>query len=564
MITENNDQLPFPNQPEDHNPEKEKKEIVNKWLVLMPVLVSISLGVGVVIGAGVFGRSVPVGGSDVSRNVKKLRDVLSYVSQYYVDDVKEDEMVDFAITQMLTKLDPHTQYISSQDYSLFNDHLEGGFEGVGIEYQIFQDTLFVMKAMEGGPSAKAGLEAGDKIVGVDTTELTGINISNKLVYEKLRGKKGTAVELKVARNGVDSLLSFTVIRDKIPTYSVEVAMMVNDTTGFIKINNFGVNTYDEFIAGLRKLKSNGMRQLVLDLRDNGGGYMSPAVSIADEFLKEGEMIVFTKSREASFSDEIYSEKEGECANQPLIVLINEYSASASEILTGALQDNDRALVVGRRSFGKGLVQKPIQLADNSQLRLTISRYYTPSGRSIQKPYGKGIDYKDDLHARIEHGEMFNEDSIQVNEEEVFFTSGGRKVHGGGGISPDFFVPWDSVTVNSYYRQILYRGLPQEFAFRFVQEHKERLFSMTQREFYPNPGFFKEITDSFAAFLKMRDVNAGEVMDVTRDQKIMREVLALVGRNIFGEEGYYLVSLSDDKEFKEAVVRFEEAQALINE
>ncbi len=426
----------------------------SNFQIRLPIILCIGLAAGVLIGASLSTKT-SYGGSG-GDGISKLREVMGLIQKEYVDDPKTDELVEDAIQHMLGKLDPHSSYISVKDREEANEDLRGNFEGIGIEFNIFHDTIVVVSPLGGGPSEAVGLHSGDKIVKVDNKIVAGININNGDVMKYLKGPKGSEVKIEISRKNEKDLLSFTIIRDKIPQYSVETSYMIDSEIGYIKISRFSQTTYDEFQEALTKLKGNGMKKLVLDLQGNPGGYMNQAIDLADEFLPAGEKIVFTKGKDTRYNSDAMSTKKGEFESGDLIVLVNEGSASASEILAGALQDNDRALVVGRRSFGKGLVQSPFDLSDGSELRLTISRYYTPSGRSIQKPYNDMDDYGKDIMKRYRKGEFFHSDSIKFNDSLKYKTLNGRTVYGGGGIMPDYFVPLDT-TLTSHYLNALYNS-----------------------------------------------------------------------------------------------------------
>jgi carboxyl-terminal processing protease len=360
--------------------------------------------------------------------------------------------VDDAIAHILNKLDPHSSYIPATDRLAANEDLRGNFDGIGVEFNIFDDTIVVVSALSGGPSEALGIQSGDKIIDVDGKQMAGIGVNTSDVMKALKGPRGTEVKVKILRR--DKQIDYNIIRDKIPQNSVDVAYMVDKETGYIKVNRFSATTFEEFQASMAKLKERGMKKLVLDLQGNPGGYMNMAIDMADEFLGAGKTIVSQKGKENKYNASASSTSKGEFEKGDLVVLVNEGSASASEILAGALQDNDRALVVGRRSFGKGLVQSPFDLSDGSELRLTISRYYTPSGRSIQKPYEDDEEYSRDIISRYNHGEFFHSDSIHFNDSLKYLTLNGRTVYGGGGIMPDYFVPLDT-SLNSYYLNELY-------------------------------------------------------------------------------------------------------------
>ena len=380
----------------------------SKFHVRLPLLLALGLAAGMLIGATMFGGS----NQKLKQGYTKFKEILMYINENYVDTVDTEELIDYSIDKMLEKLDPHSVYIPLKDVIAANEGLEGGFEGIGIEFNIFKDTIYVVAPLSGGPSEAVGLKSGDKIIQVDGEDVAGISIDNRGVAKRLKGKKGTEVIVKVKRRGVEKMLEFKIIRDKIPQESVDVAYMIDEKTGYIKVSRFARTTYTEFRTKLQQLTAQGMTQLLVDLRDNPGGYMDKAVKMTDELIKGNKLIVKQDGKDRRFNAKHNARIKGLFEKGSVIVLINEGSASASEIMSGALQDHDRALIVGRRSFGKGLVQMPIDLSDGSELRLTIARYYTPSGRSIQKPYSKDKrdGYALDIAKRIENGELFHADS----------------------------------------------------------------------------------------------------------------------------------------------------------
>jgi len=454
----------------------------SKNQIRLPLILCIGLAGGVLIGASL-NSNTPA--DTIGSDVQKFREVLSLIKTEYVDETKTDALVDDAIQHMLAKLDPHSAYIPASDRDEANEDLRGNFEGIGIEFNIFHDTLTVVAALSGGPSEAVGLRTGDKIIKVDGENIAGIGLRNNEVTKKLKGPKGTEVKIEVVRNNVYEPITFTIIRDKIPQFSVDASYMINKEIGYIKVSRFSQTTYTEFRQAMEKLKEEGMKKLILDLQGNPGGYMNQAIDLADDFLPGDEKIVFTKGKDTRYNSEAMSSTKGEFENGDLIVLINEGSASASEIVAGALQDNDRALIVGRRSYGKGLVQSPFDLEDGSELRLTISRYYTPSGRSIQKPYDDKQEYSRDILDRYQHGEFFHADSIRFNDSLKYLTLNGRTVYGGGGIMPDYFVPLDT-TLNSPYLNALFNSNSfQEYAFNYALENKEKLEKMSFDQFKNN-------------------------------------------------------------------------------
>ena len=379
--------------------------------------------------------------------LRKLQVAEFAIANLYVDPVDEDKLVEEAIVRMLAQLDPHSTYSTPAEVKKMNEPLQGNFEGIGVQFQMIEDTLLVVQPVSNGPSEKVGILAGDRIVAVNDTAIAGVKMSTEEIMSRLRGPKGTEVWLTIVRREVTGLLHFTVKRDKIPIYSLDASYMIQPHVGYVKINRFGATTAEEFTTALQTLQKKGMQDLILDLQGNGGGFLNAAIDLANEFLGQKELIVYTKGRTARGGD-FHSRGNGRLQQGRLVVLVDEYSASASEIVTGAIQDWDRGVVVGRRTFGKGLVQRPVDLPDGSMIRLTIARYYTPTGRCIQKPYAK--DYAYDIYERYAHGEMTSADSMKVDTTQVYYTVKGRRVYGGGGIIPDVFVPMDTTKATKFY------------------------------------------------------------------------------------------------------------------
>ena len=449
----------------------------SKKAIFLPVLLGISLAIGVVIGRYQPGKDELPKNSNIRSRNDKLNSILNIIESNYVDSVNRADLVETAVPAILKKLDPHSIYIPAKDLARANEPLQGNFDGIGISFNMLTDTILVISTIPGGPSEKLGLMPGDKILYVNDSLVAGKHISDEKVMSLLKGPRGTVVKIKILRNGHKELLPFEITRDKIPMYSIDVDYMVNNYIGYIRINNFAVTTVDEFMKGLRELKSHGMTSLILDLRGNSGGIMEAAVQIANQFLSEDQLIVYTKGR-AQPRSEARATGKGEFETGDLVILIDEWSASASEILAGAIQDNDRGTIIGRRSFGKGLVQEPISFADGSGMRLTIARYYTPTGRSIQKPYNNGFDeYYDDLHERYSRGEFEVSDSIHFSDSLKFTTPGGRVVYGGGGIMPDKFVPADTSGVSPYFMKV--RSLIYRFALKYTESNRELLKKFTE-------------------------------------------------------------------------------------
>lgn len=482
----------------------------------------------------------------------KLDEVVKYINSYYVDTVNTNLLFETAINSMLQELDPHSTYANAVENKTMMESLEGAFEGVGIQFSIMNDTIMVISTVSGGPSEKQGIRAGDRIVTVDGKNVAGIGIQNEEVMKILRGKKKTTVNIGIMRQGMVN--DYTVTRDVIPTYTVDIAYMVDNQTGYIKINQFGATTANEFSDAISKLKKKGMNKMILDLRSNSGGFLDAAIQICDEFLPKGEMIVYTEGLHVP-TDKIYATRYGNFEKGEVIVLIDDFSASASEIVAGAIQDNDRGIVVGRRSFGKGLVQRQIDLSDKSSIRLTVARYHTPSGRCIQREYGKGTEaYYEDFIDRYYRGEMSHSDSIKFDENQKFKTKNGRTVYGGGGIMPDYFIPLDDdSTLNAYY-QVLNSSAIIQFAFNYATENKEKLM----RQYPTAESYVKQMTisnDLLKQLLNFYTKKTGlKVKDLNNEsiKELKVWLKALIGRDVYQDEAFYPVINSTDKTFLKAV------------
>jgi len=532
----------------------------SKFSVTAPILLAVGLAAGVLLGATMINQGTTDQG--IFSSVIKFREVMSNIEKSYVDEVNSDKLVNDAITKMLEDLDPHSIYIPKRDVELTNADLRGEFEGIGIEFNIIRDTIIVVAPISGGPSEEVGIKSGDRIVEVDGENVAGVGITIRDVIDKLRGPKGSEVMVGILRRKNNQVEQFKIVRDKIPQYSVDVGYMIDDHTGYIKISRFSSTTYDEFRNELEELKEQGLEKLILDLQDNPGGYMDRAVNVADEFISGDKLIVSQDGRVKRYNAEYRAYKKGLFEEGPLIVLINEGSASGSEIVAGALQDHDRALIVGRRSFGKGLVQMPIPLSDGSELRLTISRYYTPSGRSIQKPYnGDMNDYHADRMMRYEHGEFFSEDSIAVNDSLIYKTSKGRIVYGGGGIMPDYFVPLDTTYNSPYLTDLIYNNVIREYTLNYFNEHRDVLENMSLDDFSAN----FEVTESMLQDL----VNLASQFDIPFNQDqynksrpmIRNRVKAYIARSAWNNKGWYKVANEMNEIFEEAIHLFDKAEHL---
>ena len=446
----------------------------NKSTRFTPLWMALCVVLGILVGTFYANHFSGNRLSIINSSGNKLNNLLHIVDDQYVDTVNINDLVEKAMPQILSELDPHSVYIAAKDVQIANDDLKGSFSGIGIEFTIRKDTIRVQNVIGNGPAERAGVMAGDKIVEVDDSVFVGKKVTNEEAMHRLKGPKDTKVKLGILRYGEQKLRHITVTRGEIPMKSITASYMLDETTGYIKVKNFGENTYPELLIALAKLSQEGFSNLVIDLRGNTGGYLASAVQIANEFLSRGQLIVYTQGRKSP-RQEYRADGRGSYQHLPLVVLIDEGSASASEILSGAIQDNDRGTIIGRRSFGKGLVQQPIEFGDHSMIRLTIARYYTPSGRCIQKPYTSGSDksYEEDLLTRYQHGEFFSQDSIKHTGPE-YHTANGRVVYGGGGITPDIFVPEDTVGMTSYYKEASMTGLILQFAFNYTDENRARM------------------------------------------------------------------------------------------
>ncbi len=551
-------------QPEDQNtPIRNSPNAIR-----LPIIVAITLAAGILVGGTFFSGNGNM--KEIARGYSKFREVLLLIENNYVDSVNTEELVDYSITKMLEKLDPHTAYFNAEEATAARSQLDSGFDGIGVEFNIYNDTVYVVTPLSGGPSESVGILSGDRIINVDNKPLSGPGVSNAQVFKMLRGKRGTKVDLLIERVGLNDKLNFPVVRDRIPTYSVDAAYMVDQEVGYIKVSRFSETTYDEFKSALKDLKANGLQKLILDLRGNPGGYMERATSMADEFIDGNKLLVYTEGKDKRFDKETSAHIEGIFEKGPVIVLMDEGSASASEILAGALQDHDRALIVGRRSYGKGLVQMPIKLSDGSELRLTISRYYTPSGRSIQKPYelGKGEDYSLDLSNRYESGELFNVDSIKIDKSKTYKTDGGREVYGGGGILPDVFVPRDTLNNSKYLFELYAKNIIREYALRYANENQTKLAKSKFEDYLAN----FNVTESMLSNLIQDATKSGITFNQTQYNRskpvIVAQTKAIIGRYVWGRthkgglnNEIYQVLNPTDKVFEQAIHLFGKASKL---
>lgn len=483
----------------------------------------------------------------------KLDELVNYVLREYVDTLNRDSLTDKTIETLLGNLDPHSAYIPSSDLQATNEPLNGNFEGIGIEFNLLRDTIYVVTAIPGGPSEKAGIKSGDKIIFVDGKKVAGVGITNEMVFKNLKGKGGTIVKVGILRYGTSTIENFEIIRGRIPIYSIDAAYMMDSLTGFIKISRFASTTYKEFEDALTNLEKSGMKQLVLDLRGNPGGYLDAAIDICDEFLPKGKMIVYTQGKNRPRQNSVASER-GRFEKQKLVILIDENSASASEIVAGAVQDNDRGLIIGRRSFGKGLVQEQSEFKDGSAIRLTIARYYTPSGRCIQKPYEKGHleDYYHEEMDRYDSGELVNADSVKLNKKLKYTTPAGKVVYGGGGIMPDYFIPIDTTKVSRYITELLYKNIINDFALEYVNKNRSIFKFDNVEQFNKQFVINTSLLNELKAYASINNVKS-DANDFNKGLDLLRNHLkAYIAKDIFNQEAWFLVKNSNDEACKKAI------------
>lgn len=486
----------------------------------------------------------------------KVDRLLQLMETAYVDELNIDSITDEAISDLVQKLDPHSSYIPKEDLEMVSSELAGSFSGIGVQFSIQQDTICIVAVIAGGPCEGVGVLAGDKIITVDDSLFVGKKINNEKVMKTLRGEKGTQVKLGVRRAGVTDLLYYTVTRGDIPVTSVDAKFIIDKKSkkiGFVRVNKFGESTYREFITALAELKSKGATSYIVDLRENSGGYMDQAIRMANEFLSRGELIVYAEGR-AYPRYEATADGSGRFKDVPLVVLIDDFSASASEIFAGAMQDNDRAQIIGRRSFGKGLVQQQIPFSDGSAVRLTVARYYTPSGRCIQKPYtlGDQTDYEKELLERFEHGEFYSADSVHFTDTTTYRTKKGRIVHGGGGIMPDIFIGRDTTLNTPWYNRCVNLAYTYQFAYKYTDEHRKQLSQYKDWQSMEGYLLKQNILREFVAFAESKGVEPNEA-EIQKSKPLMVRLLnAYIVRNILGDEGFFPLFERDDEITKAAV------------
>ena len=528
---------------------------------LMPFLLAICLVAGILIGTFYTNHFSGNKLGIINTSSNKLNALLHIIDEQYVDTVSMFNLVEEAMPQILAELDPHSSYIPAKDLEAVNSDLKGSFSGIGVQFTIQDDTIHINSVIQGGPSEKVGLLAGDRIVEVDDSSFVGKIVTNSEAMRRLKGEKGSKVKLGIYRPGEKEILHFTVVRGDIPVKSIDAAYMINDKFGYVKVNKFGETTYPELLVALAQLSQANCKGMIIDLRGNTGGYMAAAIQMVNEFLPNNKLIVYTEGRKSP-RENYTSNGTGSSQTMPLIVLMDEGSASASEIFAGAIQDNDRGSIVGRRSFGKGLVQQPIEFSDGSAIRLTIARYYTPSGRCIQKPYEKGNDaeYEMDIITRYEHGEFFSADSIKQNIKEIYHTSLGRTVYGGGGIMPDIFVPQDTTGMTSYYRMAATRGLIIRYTLDYTDKNRNKLkeYDTPQKmEAYLKT---QNLLEKFAEYAEKKGLKRRNILMYKSKQLFEESLYGNIIYNMLGIEAYITYSNLTDKTVQKALEVLEKGES----
>lgn len=522
--------------------------------VVLPVLFALVLAGGFILGQ----LWVPSGEAKTSSRMfiypqtNKIDALLNLIEEQYVDTVNKSKLVEGIIPEILKSLDPHTVYIPAEDLKEANQELEGNFGGIGVQFSMQDDTVLVISVVSGGPSEKLGIIPGDRIITVNDSVIAGQDMGSDKVVNLLRGEMGTKVKVGILRRDRPDVIGFEITRGSIPVYSVDVSYMITDSIGYIKVSRFGRNTYQEFLTAMARLKAHNCQSVVVDLRGNSGGYLDVAISMTNEFLGKGDLIVYTEGK-ASPRQDVFANGLGSCQNMGVTVLIDEFSASASEIFAGAIQDNDRGLIVGRRSFGKGLVQQQIPLPDGSAIRLTVARYYTPSGRGIQKPYENGVeDYHRDILARFEHGEFFERDSIDLDESLQFNTRNGRFVFGGGGVMPDVFVARDTTAFSDYYYRLRDQGIIYQYALKYSDDYRLQLQRFDKVEALKIHLDQQSLLSGLLSFAREKGITYNE-RDFRRSQQYIEvELKAYIARNILDNEGFYPMFHEIDEVLKVAV------------
>jgi carboxyl-terminal processing protease len=533
-----------------------------KIIIWMPVLLALAIIFGIFLGAKLENRLKFSARSMSQNNPNKVGLILNLIEGNYVDTVDSKKIVEAAIPEILKQLDPHTVYIPAKDMQEVSEEMSGNFSGIGVQFSIQNDTIMVIDVISGGPSQKLGIRAGDRIVKVNDSIMAGVKVTNEKVLKKLRGVKGTKVNVSIARKGFAELIPFEITRGEIPLTSIDVNYMINKNTGYIKVGRFAEKTYDEFMNGVSMLDNLGASQLIIDLRGNPGGYLAAVIKMVDEFLDKGELVVYTKGRTQPKKTS-NAEKKGTFFGKKLVILVDEYSASASEIFAGAIQDNDRGTIVGRRTFGKGLVQEQIPFFDGSAIRLTVARYYTPAGRCIQKSYKNGLDdYYGDIRRRYVHGEFEQKDSIHYSDTIKFYTRNNRVVYGGGGIMPDLFVAADTSGMSPYYSKVTMKGLSYQFAFDYSDKNRTELSKLKTGKEFEDFLLQRKILAAFTEYAAGKGIPADSQGLEISGKIIETQLMAYIARNIIGEVGFYSVISKIDGTLLEAIKALETKNMLV--
>ena len=530
----------------------------NYGYILLPLFLSLGIIGGLFIGRYSSEQRLSPG-------EEKLRTVLGMIQEQYVDPINIDSLINESIPDLLASLDPHSAYIPAESLTIANDDLEGSFGGIGVAFQVLNDTVTVVEVITGGPAEKVGILPGDLIVEANGKKLTGEKISSEEVFKTLRGKEGTQVKTLVKRRSAKTPLTFDIVRGQIPSNSVDAAYMLTDDTGYVKVSKFARTTYSEFYTALTRLQTEGAKKYIVDLRGNSGGFMDQAIYMANEFLPAGRGIVFTKGRIAENQTVATSDGTGQFQNVPLTVITNEFSASASEIFAGAIQDNDRGLVIGRRTFGKGLVQNQLSLPDSSAVRLTVARYYTPSGRCIQKEYKRGKDgkYEMDIADRYTHGEFYSRDSIKLDKSKLFRTVNGREVYGGGGIMPDVFVPEDTTGYTSYYLDAVNKGLINTFAQYMADTYRPMMKDKSVESMMRILPRDNTLLQNFVSYAANKGLPARWYYINQSRSLLLNQIKGVIARDLVGYEGLIKILNQEDKTVSEALRLLEQGQSPVN-
>lgn len=528
----------------------------------MPVFLAVAVIAGIFLGAKLQSRLQTSSRTNPVNSTNKVGLIMNLIEENYVDTVDSKKIVEAAIPEMLKQLDPHSVYIPARDMQEVTEEMSGNFSGIGVQFSIQNDTIMVIDVISGGPSQKLGIRAGDRIVKVNDSIMAGVKVTNEKVLKKLRGEKGTKVNVSIARKGFAELIPFEIKRGEIPITSIDVSYMIENKIGYIKVGRFAEKTYEEFMNGVDKLDKAGADQIIIDLRGNPGGYLGAVIKMVNEFLDNGELVVYTEGRtqpKRTFN----ADKKGKYFGKKIVVLVDEYSASASEIFAGAIQDNDRGTIIGRRTFGKGLVQEQIPFYDGSAVRLTVARYYTPAGRCIQKSYGKGLDdYYGDINRRIVHGELEQKDSIHYSDTLKYYTRMKRVVYGGGGIMPDIFVAADTSGFSGYYGKITQKGLVYQYAFDYSDKYRSELGKLKTGKEFESYLLQRKILSLFTEYAAKKGIPTDQKGLAVSGKIIETQLMAYISRNIIGEVGFYSVISKIDPTLNEAIKAFDSKNMLV--